>query len=239
MKSYSILIIALIYSLCPCQSKRFANPLAKVVQAMSKFRVNAVTVDRIINRPVDFKLKQPLDVRIDDTWYDLSGWRKAHPAGEHWIDLYRGRDATEVMHAFHSTRGRGMYARLPKSSSPDELNAQCAPVSQLTRNFRILRQQLEDQGWWKRDMVHESKLWAIWLAITVSGLALAKTVPLLAIGLLALSQTQAGWLAHDYVHGVDKLSFAIRNFGPLGAGLSPTWWSDKHNKVSLFSSSQL
>lgn len=25
-----------------------------------------------------------LDVRMDDTWYDLSGWRKAHPAGEHW-----------------------------------------------------------------------------------------------------------------------------------------------------------
>lgn len=28
-------------------------------------------------------------VRIDDVWYDLSRWRKAHPAGSHWIDLYR------------------------------------------------------------------------------------------------------------------------------------------------------
>ena len=26
-----------------------------------------------------------LDVRIDDVWYDLSGWRKAHPGGEHWM----------------------------------------------------------------------------------------------------------------------------------------------------------
>ena len=25
-----------------------------------------------------------LDVRIHGTWYDLSGWRKAHPAGAHW-----------------------------------------------------------------------------------------------------------------------------------------------------------
>jgi len=26
-----------------------------------------------------------LDVRIHNTWYDLSGWRKAHPAGPHWV----------------------------------------------------------------------------------------------------------------------------------------------------------
>ncbi len=30
-----------------------------------------------------------LRVRIDDEWYDLSRWRKAHPAGTHWIDLYK------------------------------------------------------------------------------------------------------------------------------------------------------
>ena len=40
--------------------------------------------------------RQSLDVRIDDVWYDLSAWRKKHPAGAHWIDLYKDRDATEV-----------------------------------------------------------------------------------------------------------------------------------------------
>lgn len=34
-------------------------------------------------------LKDSLDVRIDDVWYDLSIWKKNHPSGEHWIDLYR------------------------------------------------------------------------------------------------------------------------------------------------------
>jgi hypothetical protein len=49
-----------------------------------------------------------LNVRIHGKWYDLLGWRKAHPAGEHWIDYYDGRDATEVMDAFHSVKGRKM-----------------------------------------------------------------------------------------------------------------------------------
>ena len=30
-------------------------------------------------------------VRIDDEWYDLSRWRRAHPAGNHWIDLYKNQ----------------------------------------------------------------------------------------------------------------------------------------------------
>ena len=30
-------------------------------------------------------------VRIDDEWYDLSRWRRAHPAGKHWIDLYKNQ----------------------------------------------------------------------------------------------------------------------------------------------------
>ena len=32
------------------------------------------------------------------------GWRKAHPAGDHWIDWYDGRDATEVMDGFSEGR---------------------------------------------------------------------------------------------------------------------------------------
>ena len=38
-----------------------------------------------------------LNVRIDDAWYDLTNWRKAHPAGSHWIDAYNNTDCTEVM----------------------------------------------------------------------------------------------------------------------------------------------
>ncbi|CAN0539016.1 unnamed protein product, partial [Ectocarpus sp. 12 AP-2014] len=41
--------------------------------------------------------KQRLHVQLGDAFYDLTGWRKLHPAGNHWIDRYAGRDATDVM----------------------------------------------------------------------------------------------------------------------------------------------
>lgn len=172
----------------------------------------------------------PLNVRIDDIWYDLRGWRSKHPSGEHWIDLYSERDATEVMHGFHSERARSMFLKMPKSKNSDELNNIATPVSQLTRNFRNLRNQLENDGWWKRDYLHEFRLIAIWSTLVATGIMTTTSMPALSIMALAIGNTAAGWIGHDYIHGVDKFSFAMRNFGSLTAGLSATWWSDKHNK---------
>eukprot|EP00440_Ansanella_granifera_P041860 gb/GFBE01045384.1/.p1 GENE.gb/GFBE01045384.1/~~gb/GFBE01045384.1/.p1 ORF type:complete len:514 (+),score=86.51 gb/GFBE01045384.1/:1-1542(+) len=176
-----------------------------------------------------------LDVRIDDVWYDLSGWRKAHPGGEHWIDYYDGRDATEVMHAFHTEKGRGMLKRLPRSRNAAQLEAACPAVTPLTRSFRKLRARLESEGWWKRDMGVEARQLAVWASVMALGVFCARTahgwpVMLAGVVLLALGNTQAGWLAHDYIHGVDKFSDRLRFMGPLCAGMSPLWWSDKHNK---------
>jgi len=173
-----------------------------------------------------------LDVRIHSTWYDLSGWRKAHPAGAHWIDWYDGRDATEVMDAFHSAKGREMYKRLPKSTPETAavLDASTAPYSQTELNFRKLRAQLEEDGWWERDYVHEGTLLAIWGALGVGAACTATSAPPLATFLLGLFMTQSGWLGHDYIHGIDKFSNTLRPMSAVGGGLGSTWWSDKHNK---------
>lgn len=175
-----------------------------------------------------------LDVRIHGTWYDLSGWRKAHPAGEHWIDYYDGRDATEVMDAFHTQKARNMWQRLPKSADETaaQLEATAAPDSETQKNFRKLFNELEADGWWERDMVHESKLLGIWGSLVLGSASLAHNEMLypFATVMLALSFTNAGWLGHDYIHGTDKFAERFRNFAALGAGLAPTWWSDKHNK---------
>jgi len=173
-----------------------------------------------------------LDVRIHNIWYDLSGWRKAHPAGAQWIDWYDGRDATDVMDAFHSEKGRAMYKRLPKSTPETAavLEASIAPYSQTELNFRKLRDELEEQGWWERDYVHEATLLAIWGGLVASAAATADVAPPLSTFLLALSMTNAGWLGHDYIHGVDKFSNTLRPMAAIAAGLGPTWWSDKHNK---------
>jgi acyl-lipid Delta6-acetylenase / acyl-lipid (9-3)-desaturase len=173
-----------------------------------------------------------LDVRIHGTWYDLSGWRKAHPAGTHWIDWYDGRDATEVMDAFHSDKGRKMYQRLPKSKEPTAsmLDALTVPDTKLQVAFRKFRAELEAEGWWERDITNDVVQIGIWASLVLLAATTAHTLAAVSIMALSLSFTAAGWLGHDYCHGVDDWSFKLRNFAAVCAGLLPTWWVDKHNK---------
>jgi len=187
----------------------------------------------VIIEPCDeVECRTTLDVRMHGDWYDLSGWRKAHPAGAHWIDWYDGRDATEVMDAFHSAKGREMYKRLPKSTveTAAVLEASIPAYSQTELNFRKLRAQLEEDGWWERDFVREGTLLAIWGSLVVGAAVTAESAPPVSTMLLALSMTNAGWLGHDYVHGVDKFTDFMRPFVAVSGGLGATWWSDKHNK---------
>jgi hypothetical protein len=168
----------------------------------------------------DNECRTSLDVRLHGTWYDLSGWR---------IDWYDGRDATEVMDGFHSPKGRSMYQRLPKSkeNAVAQLQATVVPDTDTQLAFRKLREDLDKEGFWERDMVHEYTQLGLW-ALCVLGAALtAQAVPFVSICFLSLSMTAAGWLGHDYIHGVDAFADKFRNFAALAAGLSPTWWSDK------------
>lgn len=178
------------------------------------------------------KSRKTLDVRIHGEWYNLAGWRKAHPAGGHWIDWYDGRDATEVMDAFHSVKARQMWQRLPKTEErrAAQLERDAVPDTQIQIAFRRLCAKLEKEGWWERNHWHEAKLISIWCGLVVGGALTAKANPLVSIVLTALAMTNAGWIGHDYVHGVDKFTDRMRFFVALGGGLGPTWWSDKHNK---------
>jgi len=184
----------------------------------------------------DLKSRTTLDVRIHGTWYDLSKWRKAHPAGAHWIDWYNGRDATEVMDAFHSDKARKMFPRLPKSKPgvAEQLQNSVEGDSHVQIAFRKLRDRLELEGWWKRDIGREVRLIAIYAGLVIGGAITARARTAFqtacSIMLLSLSFTQAGWLGHDYVHGIDKWSDTFRQFPALCGGLGVTWWSDKHNK---------
>jgi hypothetical protein len=178
---------------------------------------------------------QPLNVRIDDKWLDLGRWRSNHPSGEHWLDLFKDRDATEIFFGFHSAEANKQMLRMPQSKDAAMLDAITPKVTPLTRNFRALRSRLEEEGWWKRDFKHEMRLLGIWGALLIGGIKLSASANKfikygLGMMMLAIANTAAGWLGHDYIHGVDKFCFSMRNFGALFAGMSPTWWSDKHNK---------
>lgn len=169
-----------------------------------------------------------LVVRFDDKWVDLTGWRKAHPAGSHWIDVFNKADATEVMHAFHSDKAHAMLSRLP-AAKPEHIPQDVAEVSSVTRAFRSLRQRLEKEGWFKRNPVMEALTLSGWGLTMAAAIFFAQKNPIAAAILLAVSNTSSGWISHDYIHGRGPWCKLMRNFGELAGGMSATWWSDKHN----------
>ena len=188
----------------------------------------------------DESCRTSLDIRIHNTWYDLSGWRKAHPGGEHWLDWYDGRDATEVMDAFHSEKGRAMYQRLPKSQekTAQMLEASTPADTPTQVAFRKLREELEAEGYWERDILHECTQIGLWAACVIAAAATTTSAPILSTSFLGMAMTAAGWLGHDYIHGCDKFSDRLRNFAAGAAGLGATWWSDKHNKHHALTNEQ-
>lgn len=136
------------------------------------------------------------------------------------------------MDGFHSEKGREMYKRLPKSKEETaaQLEVTATPDSSTQIAFRKLREELEEEGYWKRDFGHEARIFGIWASLVVGAAATVGSIPLVSTFLLGLSMTAAGWLGHDYIHGVDDFAFKLRNMAGFAAGLHPTWWSDKHNK---------
>merc|ERR1740124_1916712 len=144
------------------------------------------------------------------------------------------------MDAFHSEKGRRMVARLPKTkaAAATELEASAPEITSTTSAFRKLRQQLEDDGWFRRDVKREATLLGIWTGCVLGGAFFSRTIPPLGIFLTALAMTQAGWLGHDYVHGVDKWCDRFRQLTTIGGGLGCTWWSDKHNKHHALTNEQ-
>jgi hypothetical protein len=180
--------------------------------------------------PPQQQQKDRLNIRIDDEWYDLTNWRMAHPAGAHWIDAYKNQDATEVMYGFHSDKAMGMIRRLPRSKQPP---TDVRPPVQSSYAFREFRAKLVADGWYKphwRGELQKLLPWAtcLWIAkaLSMRGGGLAG---LGAVVALAVSNTLAGWLSHDYVHGRSPFNLAMRGFGELVGGMSTTWWSMKHN----------
>eukprot|EP00435_Cladocopium_sp_Y103_P062515 s1151_g24.t1 len=95
---------------------------------------------------------------------------------------------------------------------------------------------LEDEGWWQRDMALEARQWLVWALVTGLGVACARSggwPSVAGVVLLALANTQAGWLAHDYIHGVDSFADRMRFMGPLCAGMSPLWHHAMTNEIGV------
>ena len=174
-----------------------------------------------------------LPVRIDGKWYNLRAWAAAHPAGKHWIRMYNMLDATEVFYAFHSEVASRVISRMPEMKEVPAGASAVPDATPLQEDFRSLRADLVDDGWFERDWIKECIHLASYALLLGGAVAMAHcgTAWLRALAFLPLgcSHCYVGWLAHDYVHGRGKFCAALRNIGGWGAGFSAAMWSDKHN----------
>ncbi|CAM9952426.1 unnamed protein product, partial [Discosporangium mesarthrocarpum] len=166
---------------------------------------------------------------IGDDLYDLTEWRDKHPAGRHWIDRYKDRDATDVFEAIHSDRAFRMLAFLPKvkDGKPVEPN-------QVAKDFRSMRAKLAMDGLFDRVWYKDAWMLTVQLGIYIAGIVLAKTNPILGTLVLGMAHTTCGWLSHDLVNGRGRFCTWFRHFGALVCGCSTTWWAQTHNIHHVF-----
>ena len=203
--------------------------------------------------------KRLLRLKIDGEWYDCTGWAKAHPGGSLFITLMDGCDATDVFYALHSYGPNGddtaarRLAMLPRCQGPeDDEEAFVGHAERMPRpensphtfaeysapadaKFAELRSKFEREGWFARDPLKEAAVLATTLGLYALGWILAANAhPWLAALSLGLGMQQAGWLAHDYIHGRGRWCGFMRGFGSLTNGFSTEWWQHKHNMHHSF-----
>lgn len=188
----------------------------------------------------------PARIRIDGQWYDCSGWALAHPAGARWVHWFDGRDATAIFYAIHSYGPNGSsvaadrLAKLPKCEPPPAEDLKLPTPAEMDDclSFQELRRSLEAQGYFKRDPLKEASALAQVLGLYAAGTALAHDHPLVATLVLGLGMQQAGWLAHDYIHGRGKWCESMRWLGAALNGHSVAWWSQKHSLHHAFTNEE-
>jgi fatty acid desaturase/predicted heme/steroid binding protein len=177
-------------------------------------------------------------IQIDESVYDVSEFAKRHPGGDKLLHLYGGQDATDAFHAFHVQPARS-YA-IMKGLVVGAVDSSVA-VTPLVKDFRRLRLQLREQGFFEASVafymlwfahVVAMELAAAWLAYSEHSLAVRFV---LCSVLLAVAQVQAGWLQHDFGH----LSvFKTRRLNDWWhwitimalKGASASWWKTRHNR---------
>jgi len=178
-----------------------------------------------------------------DRVYNISknNWVKRHPGG-YVISYYKGDDATEAIDAFHpnfSLVQAKMKPLLVGTLHPDSYQK---GIPSVISDFRELRTKLTEEGYFKSNktfyILHIIQI----ILLEILAVALihyyggAKWSFFFAGIILATSQTQAGWLQHDFGHlSVFEKNMKWNGWAHLmtiGAlkGASSKWWKSRHNR---------
>ncbi|NWZ52606.1 FADS2 desaturase, partial [Haliaeetus albicilla] len=179
---------------------------------------------------------------IERKVYNVTQWAHRHPGGHRVISHCAGEDATDAFKAFHinpTLVQKFLKPLLIGELAPGEPSQDRDKNSQLVEDFRTLRKTAEDMNLFRANPLFFSLYFGhiiamevlAWLMVSYFGTGWITTLVLACI--LTTSQTQAGWLQHDFGHlSVFKKSswnHIVHKFiiGHL-KGASANWWNHRH-----------
>uniref|UniRef100_A0A7N8XYD0 acyl-CoA (8-3)-desaturase n=1 Tax=Mastacembelus armatus TaxID=205130 RepID=A0A7N8XYD0_9TELE len=174
--------------------------------------------------------------------YNITQWAKRHPGGSRVISHYAGEDATEAFIAFHPDLKfvqKFLKPLLIGELAATEPNQDPNKNAAIIRDFSNLREQVEKDGLFRTQPLffclhlgHIVLLDALaWLMVWFYGTSW--TLTLLCATMLAIAQSQAGWLQHDFGHlsvfRNSRWNHLAHKFiiGHL-KGASACWWNHRH-----------
>ena len=167
--------------------------------------------------------------------YDITTFWRKHPGGR-LILAKAGADATDDFYAFHT----GQAARVLLKTKQVGVLVD-AFTSPLLEDFRSLRKQFEEKGYFNSNKLYFAAVFAGILALQFVGYLLLHILPdcffnrLLCSSIVGLAYGQCGFLMHDFCHKSVFHSKSLNRYGQIVTyglllGGSPSWWKGRHNR---------
>ena len=188
--------------------------------------------------------KDDMWIVVNQTVYDVTGFRNKHPGGPKLLDHYAGSDATDAFNAFHKEFDRvNKQAKFLKIGhlNPSSFLASAKHTAEIKKDFEELKKLAVKMNLFTPSyffyFLHGFHiifsyimgyviLWNYshtWLGI------------LLSLVCSIIAQFQAGWTQHDYGHSSffaktrhNRLLHGL--FAGVIKGSSPEWWRMIHNQ---------
>jgi len=177
-------------------------------------------------------LDQSKEMIIRGQVYDVSSFMKRHPGGS-IISFQLGTDATDAYNNFHirSLKADKMLKALPSRDVPAGVVADA-----LSRDYELLRQQLEEEGFFKPNLRHMAYRFSEVIAMYLGfGALVWNGYWWLGVLVGGIAQGRCGWLQHECGHysGTGNIKvdrhLQMLTYG-LGCGMSGCYWRNQHNK---------
>lgn len=160
---------------------------------------------------------------IDNKLFDLTKFAKTHPGGKAILENFNNCDATDYFYSIHSTQARKMLKNMPHTEVAKEDEV---PQS----DYLKLLFKLEKTSLFKADYFFEVVQICHTIAFFFLATYYSTTYPLFAAVCLGFGTLLGGWIGHQADHQRDNIMRAVNDYyATLFPGLSPHWWSTKHN----------